>query len=76
MVEGMNGAKMKAVKIFSSAISYLVKHLLDHLRKRNKNIDLDDIKWVLTVPAIWGDRAKQFMRKAAEMVSTNEKNRE
>ena len=25
----------------------------------------DDIQWVLTVPAIWTPRAKQFMREAA-----------
>jgi hypothetical protein len=28
-----------------------------------------DIRWVLTVPAIWNDGAKQFMREAAEKVS-------
>ena len=28
----------------------------------------DDIYWVITVPAIWDLRAKQFMRKAAEKV--------
>ena len=25
----------------------------------------DEVKWVLTVPAIWGDRAKDFMRTVA-----------
>jgi hypothetical protein len=29
----------------------------------------DDIRWVLTVPAISNDGAKQFMREAAEKVS-------
>lgn len=28
----------------------------------------DDILWVLTVPAIWSDQAKQFMREAAMQV--------
>ena len=28
----------------------------------------ENIEWVLTVPAIWDDPAKQFMRKAAEKV--------
>ena len=28
----------------------------------------DDIHWVLTVPAIWNDSAKHFMRLAAEQV--------
>ena len=29
-----------------------------------------DVHWVLTVPAIWDDAAKQFMREAAEKVNT------
>ena len=28
----------------------------------------ENIEWVLMVPAIWDDPAKQFMRKAAEKV--------
>lgn len=28
----------------------------------------NDILWVLTVPAIWSDQAKQFMRDAAIQV--------
>ena len=33
------------------------------------NLQEDDIFWVLTVPAIWDDEARQFMRKAAFLVS-------
>ena len=29
---------------------------------------VQDITWVLTVPAIWTDSAKQFMREAAVQV--------
>ena len=29
----------------------------------------DDIRWVVTVPAIWGESAKQFMRLAAVKVN-------
>ena len=32
-------------------------------------ITMNDIHWVLTVPAIWSDAAKQFMREAAIKVS-------
>ena len=28
-------------------------------------ITLQDIRWVITVPAIWRQKAKQFMREAA-----------
>jgi hypothetical protein len=33
-------------------------------------IEPKDIRWVLTVPAIWSDAAKQFMRKSANLVNT------
>ena len=28
----------------------------------------DNIKWIVTVPAIWSDAAKQMMRKASDQV--------
>ena len=37
--------------------------------KRMERVERDDIFWVLTVPAIWDDSAKQFMREAAVNVS-------
>ena len=37
--------------------------------KRMQRVERDDIFWVLTVPAIWEDSAKQFMREAAVNVS-------
>ena len=66
-----NGKAMKAIDVFSSAIRYLKDHLIEALNGRNacNEISVDDIKWVLTVPAIWSDAAKQFMREAAEKVS-------
>ena len=30
----------------------------------------DDIRWVITVPAIWRQEAKQFMREAAYQVKS------
>lgn len=35
----------------------------------NCSISNSDILWVLTVPAIWSDSAKQFMRLAAVQVN-------
>ena len=63
---------MVAIDVFSGAIKYLKDHLIKALNARNacNEISADDINWVLTVPAIWSDPAKQFMREAAEKVST------
>lgn len=57
------------MKVFTSAIEYLKNHLLNHLKEKfNDHLKTDDIYWVLTVPAIWNDKAKLFMRSAAQKV--------
>jgi hypothetical protein len=38
--------------------------------ERGFEIEPKDIRWVLTVPAIWSEAAKQFMRKSANLVNT------
>jgi hypothetical protein len=40
------------------------------LEERGMEIEPEAIRWVLTVPAIWSDAAKQFMRKSANLVNT------
>ncbi|XP_060589195.1 heat shock 70 kDa protein 12A-like [Ruditapes philippinarum] len=53
--------------VFSLAIKFLKQDLLEDCHKQLADVlTEDDIKWVLTVPAIWNDGAKQFMREAAE----------
>lgn len=34
------------------------------------SLDMEDFKWVLTVPAMWKARGKQMMREAAYKVRT------
>ena len=59
---------MPAIKVFSESIKYLKDQLLEALAKKATTMTLEDIHWVLTVPAIWSDAAKQFMREAAIQV--------
>ncbi|XP_060065878.1 heat shock 70 kDa protein 12A-like [Ylistrum balloti] len=61
-----NGKPMLAMTVFASAMKYLVDHLLSTCQKRGLELSTSDIRWVLTVPAIWTDRAKQFMRECAQ----------
>ncbi|XP_021359149.1 heat shock 70 kDa protein 12A-like isoform X2 [Mizuhopecten yessoensis] len=58
---------MPAKTIFSMAIRFLREHLLTMIQKQIAN-ELDEgmIGWVITVPAIWDEGAKQFMREAAQ----------
>ncbi|XP_052077906.1 heat shock 70 kDa protein 12A-like [Mytilus californianus] len=62
---------MYAIDVFGLVISYLKNHLLDRLKGNDSSsiVGEEMIHWVLTVPAIWSDKAKQFMRKAAAEAS-------
>ncbi|KAK3602827.1 hypothetical protein CHS0354_026379 [Potamilus streckersoni] len=64
-IEDDKGLKMPAIQVFGLAIRFLKDHLLKTLEIRGTGLTADDIHWILTVPAIWTDSAKQFMREAA-----------
>lgn len=68
LLEDEKGKKMKAMKVFSSVIGYLKDHMWTTCENQLSGIQDSDITWVLTVPAIWNDSSKQFMREAAEKV--------
>ncbi|KAL3871021.1 hypothetical protein ACJMK2_039045 [Sinanodonta woodiana] len=65
-LESVNGKPLPALKVFALTISYLKNDLLEVVGKKMVDIiKAGRIRWVLTVPAIWDESAKQFMRKAA-----------
>ncbi|KAK3580556.1 hypothetical protein CHS0354_009513 [Potamilus streckersoni] len=65
-IEDATGKELSAKTVFSMAIKYLKDDLLKECATRVAGIvQLDDIMWILTVPAIWNDSAKQFMREAS-----------
>lgn len=67
----MNGRELSAEEVFSKSIKALVTSFME-MFKRDANLKVirdNDIKWVLTVPAIWSEQSKQFMRKCARLVS-------
>lgn len=67
-LEDITGKPIPAIDVFALSIKALVKHLMDALETRGTGVKPNEIQWVLTVPAIWTDNSKQFMRKSAEKV--------
>ncbi|VDI64214.1 Hypothetical predicted protein, partial [Mytilus galloprovincialis] len=65
MLKDETGKEMLALDVFSAAISYLKTNLLDMCKRQHYLYNGDQIRWILTVPALWNDRAKLFMRQAA-----------
>ncbi|KAH3876119.1 hypothetical protein DPMN_039400 [Dreissena polymorpha] len=64
-VEDLEGKTFPAKPIFTMSLKYLQKHLLDALSMSNIGTRETDIRYIITVPAIWGIAAKKFMREAA-----------
>jgi hypothetical protein len=70
IIEDVAGKSVPAMKVFGTSIRALMYHLFRTITERGFEIEPTDIRWVLTVPAIWSDAAKQFMRKSANLVNT------
>ncbi|ROJ78933.1 Heat shock 70 kDa protein 12A [Anabarilius grahami] len=61
-----NGRKVKALDIFAYALAFFKEQALKELSDQaGADFDNADVRWVITVPAIWKMPAKQFMREAA-----------
>uniref|UniRef100_A0A8C6UY41 Heat shock 70 kDa protein 12A n=1 Tax=Neogobius melanostomus TaxID=47308 RepID=A0A8C6UY41_9GOBI len=67
MIKAENGKTMKALQVFAAALQFLKEDALKTINKTTSNMQFEasDFTWVMTVPAIWDDAAKQFMREAA-----------
>lgn len=63
-----NSLSVPALDIFAFTITALKKHFEDDLKDRGLTVDSKNILYVLTVPAIWSESAKEFMKKAAVKV--------
>ena len=70
LIDDETGKKMDAQTVFAESIKYLKNTFLEDVDTRGMKIKDPDVLYVLTVPAIWNDTAKQFMRNAAIQVWT------
>lgn len=69
VIEDDQKQPMSALIVFAESIRFLKDHFLTSNQVSGFNFENKDVHYVLTIPAIWEDRAKQFMRKAAEQVN-------
>ena len=57
LLQAANGKHMSCIEVFSAA------------KNARSKVTVDKVRCVLTVPAIWNNAAKQFMRESAEKVT-------
>ena len=66
-IQAANGKYLQAKSVFAHSIKFLKDEAVKVIQQEtgDDGYSVHDIQWVLTVPAIWTPRAKQFMREAA-----------
>ncbi|CAG2253465.1 unnamed protein product [Mytilus edulis] len=74
VIKEMGGKTMKAMVVFAFCIEYIKDKVMERLSQAVNGLDEDDVHWVLTVPAIWNDQARQFMIAASEKASIGKDN--
>ncbi len=66
LLQARNEKCMRALDIFSEALRHLKVKALEAVHKQSGvEYKAEEVRWVVTVPAIWKQSAKQFMREAA-----------
>lgn len=68
VIEEERGKKMEALDVFCIAIKYMKDQVIRKIQSRFFGATDKDVRFVLTVPSIWSDQAKIFMKTAAEQV--------
>lgn len=67
MIRDEMGRSLSALTVFSLSIEFLADNVVQTCNDQVSGvITREDVHWVLTVPGIWNDAAKQFMRQAAK----------
>ncbi|XP_065885763.1 heat shock 70 kDa protein 12A-like isoform X2 [Dysidea avara] len=66
-IQAANGKCLPAIDVYAMTLKYLKDTALEWMDKMFKYPGRS-IQWIVTVPAIWSDAAKEIMRKAAEKV--------
>ena len=61
----IDGRELDLMKVISESLRFISEKALDKLQEQVGKIQKGRIRWVLTVPALWTEDQKQFMRKAA-----------
>lgn len=69
-IEDHMGKPLAALEVFSKSLEYMKEMVLKKISEECEDLvpTVERIHWIVTVPAIWDEFAKQFMRNAAEKV--------
>ena len=66
-IKSTNGKEITIEKIISKILKIISDEAINQIKRTNdKKYEKDDIKWVVTIPAIWEEKSKQIMINASK----------
>lgn len=68
-IKGSDGKEYYIIEVIGLILREVKQKLVRYFKKRGSLV-VENFDWVLTVPALWGERARDMMREAAYLVST------
>lgn len=73
-IKDSNGKEISARLVFTHCIKFMKDDLMKMVERKKVDTEFktENIRWVITVPAIWEEPAKQFMREAARELESRE----
>ncbi|CAC5364375.1 unnamed protein product [Mytilus coruscus] len=74
VIKDIGGKPMTAIVVFALCIEYIKDQVSDEVKGAIHGLDDDDIHWVVTVPAIWNEQARQFMIEASAKAGIDKDN--
>jgi hypothetical protein len=63
--KSVDGRDLPLMRVISESLRYISDKGLEKLQEQVGKVVSTKIRWVLTVPALWSEEHKHFMRKAA-----------
>ena len=65
MARSIDSRELPLMTVISESLRFISEKAVEKLQEQVGKINNNRIRWVLTVPALWTEDQKQFMRKAA-----------
>ena len=62
----LDGRELPLMKVIAESLKFIAEKALAKLSEQVGTVVKTKVRWVLTVPALWSEEHKFFMRKAAE----------
>lgn len=64
-IRAANGKTVKSERVLEEALKFMVSHVMEQIERLYEGVSIEDVQWIITVPAIWSPKSRKIMERAA-----------